>query len=325
MIEINELYKYYGEHKAIGPLSCSIADGEIVGLLGLNGAGKTTTLRILACDLLPSGGTVLVDGLDVVEQPDEVRARIGYLPDTPPLYQEMTVESYLHFAARLRGLTREEADRRVPQVLADTQLEHVRRKLIATLSHGYKQRVGIAQAIVHAPRLLVLDEPITGLDPAQIVEMRALLNGLRGKHTILLSSHILSEISETCDRILVLTDGSIGASGTEDELTKKLGGGARAEVTVRGDGASITRARAAIAAIEGVSSVDEAASAEEGAVTLAITSTRDVRADVSRAVVNEGLDLMALRAGERELEAIFLALAGRDAKAGDKPEQEGSA
>src|SRR5262249_38325085 len=162
------------------------------------GAGKTTTLRILACDLLPSSGTVLVDGLDVVEEPHAVRSRIGYLPDTPPLYPEMTVRAYLHFAARLRGMSRDAAARRVPEVEELIEPGDVSADPISSLSHGFRQRVGIAQAIVHRPRLLVLDEPITGLDPVQIVEMRELLRSLKGEHTILLSSHILSEISETC-------------------------------------------------------------------------------------------------------------------------------
>jgi ABC-2 type transport system ATP-binding protein len=227
VIEITDLHKYYGERRAIGPLSCSIAAGEVVGLLGLNGAGKTTTLRILACDLLPSSGSVTVDGIDVVERPHEVRSRIGYLPDTPPLYPEMTVRAYLHFAARLRGMSRADAERRVPEVEELTELGDVANDPIASLSHGFKQRVGIAQAIVHRPRLLVLDEPITGLDPVQIVEMRELLRSLKGDHTILLSSHILSEISETCDRILVIKDGQIAAAGTETELTSKLRRGRR--------------------------------------------------------------------------------------------------
>src|SRR5262245_26802780 len=175
--------KYYGDRRAVGPMSFSIAKGEIVGLLGLNGAGKTTTLRILACDLLPSSGSVRVDGLDVVDNPDEVRASVGYLPDHPPLYEEMTVDEYLLFAARLRGVRSDEAGARVDEAIGATQLGGVRGDVISTLSHGYRQRVGIAQAIVHKPRLLVLDEPIAGLDPVQIVEMRELVRSLRKDHT----------------------------------------------------------------------------------------------------------------------------------------------
>jgi ABC-2 type transport system ATP-binding protein len=309
VIEINELYKFYGDRKAVGPLSCSIADGEIVGLLGLNGAGKTTTLRVLACDLLPSSGTVVIDGLDVVESPHEVRARIGYLPDTPPLYQEMTVRAYLLFAAQLRGLSRAQAEVQVPEALAQTQLLDVADDPIASLSHGFKQRVGIAQAIVHRPRLLVLDEPITGLDPVQIVEMRELLRGLKGKHTILLSSHILSEISETCDRILVIKGGEIAAAGTEAELTAKLLRG-RVEITVR------ERAEGGLAAaiaekIDGVREVEVLPPSEVGAgvVTLRVHAERDVREDLCAALVAAGLGVLQVGLGERELESVFLSLA----------------
>ncbi len=311
MIEITELHKYYGERRALGPLSCSIATGEVVGLLGLNGAGKTTTLRILACDLLPSGGSVTVDGIDVVEHPHEVRSRIGYLPDTPPLYGDMTVRAYLQFAARLRGMSKGDAERRVPEVEEMTDLARVAHDPIASLSHGYKQRVGIAQAIVHRPRLLILDEPISGLDPVQIVEMRELLKSLKGDLTILLSSHILSEISETCDRILVIKDGRIAAAGTEAELTKSLHAGSRADVTVRStDG--LEKARGVAEALAGVQAVRDLPAAEpgEGIFTLRVESERDVRADLCKALVEAGVDVLQIGAGERELESAFLELAG---------------
>lgn len=323
MIEISDLYKYYGDRKAIGPLSFSIEAGEIVGLLGLNGAGKTTTLRILACDLLPSAGRVLVDGLDVVDHPHEVRSRIGYLPDRPPLYEEMSVRAFLHFAARLRGVDPGAADKRVAEALAVTQLEDVAADPISALSHGYKQRVGIAQAIVHKPRLLVLDEPISGLDPVQIVEMRSLLRSLRGEHTIVLSSHILSEISETCDRILVIRDGEIGAQGTEQELSAKLLHGVRIELTVRGPAAEgagyrVTRGEAARAIeiareLEGVTSVEQLATAEPGSdvVSFAVEADRDVRAALCAELVQAGIGILEVKRSERELESVFLRLATR--------------
>jgi ABC-2 type transport system ATP-binding protein len=315
VIEINDLHKYYGPRKAIGPLSFSIADGEIVGLLGLNGAGKTTTLRVLACDLLPSAGSVRVDGLDVVDSPDEVRARIGYLPDVPPLYPDMTVRDYLLFAARLRGMSRADAEKRLPEVEDATQLGAVADDPIASLSHGFKQRVGIAQAIVHRPKLLVLDEPISGLDPVQIVEMRELLRGLRGDHTILLSSHILSEISETCDRILVIRDGAIAASGTEAELTAKLAG-YRVELTVRVPPGDLAAAdvRALLASQDGVTSVEELPPAEVGAgiTSFRIETTKDAREPLSSAIVGKGVGLLEMRS-ERALERAFLELAGPSA------------
>ncbi|WP_437987741.1 ABC transporter ATP-binding protein [Sorangium sp. So ce117] len=319
MIEISDLYKYYGDRKAIGPLSFSIEAGEIVGLLGLNGAGKTTTLRILACDLLPSAGRVLVDGLDVVDHPHEVRSRIGYLPDRPPLYDEMSVRAFLHFAARLRGVDAGAADARVAEALAVTQLDDVAADPISSLSHGFKQRVGIAQAIVHKPRLLVLDEPISGLDPVQIVEMRALLRSLRGKHTIVLSSHILSEISETCDRILVIRDGEIGAQGTEQELSAKLLHGVRVELTVRGpEGAGRGEAARALditRAVEGVTSVEQLTTTEPGGdvVSFAVEADRDVRAALCAELVQAGIGILEVKRSERELESVFLRLASRGA------------
>jgi ABC-2 type transport system ATP-binding protein len=314
VIEIEDLYKYYGERKAVGPLSFSIEAGEIVGLLGLNGAGKTTTLRVLACDLLPSSGSVKVDGLDVVENPHDVRSRIGYLPDTPPLYGDMTVRAYLHFAARLRGMSKPDADKRVPEVLELTALEDVRDQLIASLSHGYKQRVGIAQAIVHKPRLLVLDEPISGLDPKQIVEIRELLRSLKGDHTIIVSSHILSEISETCDRLLVIRDGQIAASGTEAELSAKLLRQKGIDVTVRGDE---DKALDVARALNGVVSAEAEGSTEagEGIFTLRIEAEGDIREAPCKALVEAGFGLLEVRRSERELESVFLELAGSNAEA----------
>jgi ABC-2 type transport system ATP-binding protein len=309
VIEIEDLYKYYGERRAVGPLSFAIEAGEIVGLLGLNGAGKTTTLRILACDLLPSSGTVKVDGLDVVENPHEVRSRIGYLPDTPPLYGDMTVRAYLHFAARLRGLSYDVADKRVAEVLETTALEDVHDQLISSLSHGFKQRVGIAQAIVHKPRLLVLDEPISGLDPVQIVEMRELLRSLKGEHTILLSSHILSEISETCDRLLVIREGQIAAAGTEAELSAKLLRQKAIDVTARGDEAKAIEAARAVPGVV-VADTADAAEAGENVFTLRVEAEGDIREALCKALVDAGIGLLEVRRSERELESVFLELAG---------------
>lgn len=328
MIEISDLYKYYGERKAIGPLTFSIDAGEIVGLLGLNGAGKTTTLRILACDLLPSAGSVRVDGLDVVDQPHEVRQRIGYLPDRPPLYDEMRVHDYLVFAARLRGVPSNEASKRASEAEELTQLGAVKDDPIHTLSHGYKQRAGIAQAIVHRPKLLVLDEPISGLDPVQIVEMRNLLKGLKEKHTILLSSHILSEISETCDRILVIKEGRIAASGTEAELSKLLTG-ASIDVIVKPvlEKGGEVLVEATMSAVDGVAGVerqtDDAAeagrwsyraAAEPGAWAYRITASRDVRSEIVHALVHAGVSVLEVRRSARELETVFLELSSSAAQ-----------
>ena len=311
MIEVENLHKYYGERKAVGPLSFSIEKGEVVGLLGLNGAGKTTALRVLACDLLPSVGSVRVDGVDVVDQPHEVRRRIGYLPDTPPLYGEMSVREFLVFAARLRGLNKKDAESRAAEVEKVTCIDEVNREPIFSLSHGYKQRVGIAQALVHRPKLLLLDEPILGLDPVQIVEMRHLVRSLRGEYTVVLSSHNLKEISETCDRLLVIRHGTIIASGTEAELSAKVARGSRIVCTVVG---KLSRVEKIVGAIEGVQSVTSAPAKEEGenAHTLRIAADRDVRSNVVRALVEAQFAVVGLNQEEGELESVFIKLAGEE-------------
>jgi ABC-2 type transport system ATP-binding protein len=316
VIEIRDLYKYFGDRRAVGPLSATIDKGEIVGLLGLNGAGKTTTLRVLACDLLPTSGSVRVGGVDVVEHPDQVRQKIGYLPDLPPLYGEMTVREYLDFVARLRGVERGDLRRRVSEAIELTETGDEEGNVISALSHGYRQRVGIAQAIVHKPELVVLDEPIGGLDPVQIVEMRSLVRNLGGAHTVVISSHILNEIHETCDRILVIRDGEIVASGSEAELSAQLLEGMRIDLTLRAQAPSGAedRARALLRGVDGVGEIESRQTAEAGAgiVALRLHSSGDVRDAVVRAVVGEGFALLELSRAQDELESVFLRLAESD-------------
>ncbi|MBN2192587.1 MAG: ABC transporter ATP-binding protein [Polyangiaceae bacterium] len=311
MIEIRELYKYYGNFRALGPLDITIEKGEVVGLLGLNGSGKTTTLRILACDLMPTSGVVKVDGLDIVADPRAVRARVGYLPDNPPLYPEMTVAEYLAFAARLRGVATGDVKPAVEYALKHTRLRKRRDSVVGTLSHGFKQRLGIAQAIVHRPSVVVLDEPITGLDPVQIVEMRKLVRSLGGDHTVILSSHNLPEISETCDRILVITDGMVSASGTEAELSRSLLGQIRVEVTVRTPGADPNRLDGVLGDLPGVITVAATRPAEPGSdiVTRLVNATEDVRGRLVEALVGAGFEVLCLTRSRHELERVFLQLA----------------
>src|SRR6185312_2064657 len=245
MIEVEGLTKYYGEHAAIRDLSFTINKGEVIGFLGLNGAGKSTTLRVLGAVLLPTAGRVKIDGLDLGTEPHEVRKRIGFLPDVPPLYNEMSVGDYLGFVAQLRGVPAEEVEGRVREAEAKTTLTEMHGEIIGTLSHGYRQRVGVAQALVHRPQLLILDEPTSGLDPAQTKEMRKLIRDLRGEHTVLLSSHILPEVSQTCDRLLIIDEGKLVASGTEAELSR--GSGAAVDVEI---GGAIDKAKTALAGVE---------------------------------------------------------------------------
>ena len=305
MIEVRQLTKYYGEHAAIRDLSFDIKRGEVIGFLGLNGAGKTTTLKVLGCLLLPTSGKVVVDGVDVLANPHEVRKKIGFLPDLPPLYNEMSVGSYLAFAARLRGVSAKDTAARVSEVEDKTALRDVHEELISSLSHGYRQRVGLAQALVHRPALLILDEPTAGLDPVQIVEMRNLIRQLRGEHTLLISSHFLAEISQTCDRLLVIQSGEIVASGTEQELGASLGTSHELEVTVRG---AATRALEATRGVLGVSKVDVVQDVG-GEVSLRISALSDVRAQVARTLVLAGMDLLRFDRGATRLESIFIQLA----------------
>lgn len=318
MIEVEQVTKYYGAHAAVRDLDFRIEEGECVGFLGLNGAGKTTTLRLLSCLLLPTSGRVAIRGIDAEERPHEIRKFIGFLPDAPPLYEEMTVEQYLHFAGRLRRMGRAEVRKRVPEVADTCGLREVAEQPIATLSHGYRQRVGIGQAIVHDPALLILDEPIQGLDPVQIVEMREMIRGLRGRHTILLSTHILSEIEQTCDRILMLHEGRIAAQGSEEELSARFGEGSVVELEVRtphdaaggyrsapGTGESAVRD-----VLDKIDEIDEVrvSPRDDGTLEVRVHARDDVRERASRALVEAGMGLLSLRRGSTGLERIFVEL-----------------
>ncbi len=301
MIVVDNVSKYYGEHRAVADLSFEIREGECVGFLGLNGAGKSTTLRLLACLSLPTTGRITVRGLDVVTHPHEIRKLIGYLPDTPPLYLEMTVREYVEFSARLRGLTGPELTRRCSRSYELCSLGDVVGEPIAALSHGYRQRVGIAQAIVHGPSLLILDEPIQGLDPVQIVEMRKMIGALRGEHTILLSTHILSEIEATCDRILVMNRGRLAAQGSEAELAERLSSGHTLIVEVLGDAEALVRALAPLVPAAKVRAEVEA----NGSVLARIEIEPAARAEISRLIVGAGLSLVGMRMQSTGLEALF--------------------
>ena len=307
MIQVEGLTKYYGAQAAIRDLTFHIDKGEVIGFLGLNGAGKSTTLRVLGCVLLPTAGRVEIDGFDVTRDPHEIRKRIGFLPDTPPLYNEMTVAGYLRFVAELRGVPSADAATRVDRVCEQTALGDVADDTIGTLSHGYRQRVGVAQALVHNPSLLILDEPTSGLDPVQIVEMRQLIRSLRGAHTILLSSHILSEISQTCDRLLVIQAGEIVAQGSEQELAKRLGvSGTTITIDVR---ASAEKAAAAIAKVEGAGKLDFVPTPDGAGGTVTVEGEEALVPKLVRALVAADIDVTRVdQNATRQLENIFLRL-----------------
>lgn len=306
MIHATHLTKQYGETLAVDDMSFDIAGGECVGLLGLNGAGKTTLLRMMSCLLTPTSGNLTVDGADVTTDPEAVRPRIGFLPDVPPLYGEMTVREFLGFAARLRQVPTRDVFRRVGNAAEKCALEKVIDQRIDTLSYGYKKRVGIAQAIVHGPPLVILDEPIAGLDPAQIVGIRELVLGLRGDHTILVSSHILTEISQVCDRIFVMHDGRIAASGSEESLSGRLGEALALTIKIKGDQAT---AVSVVEAVPGVTACRVADTADS-VLTLEVSTDSDARARLSRAVIEANLELLELFGKRDQLESVFLSLTG---------------
>jgi ABC-2 type transport system ATP-binding protein len=298
MISVQGLTKYYGANAAIHDLTFNIDKGEVIGFLGLNGAGKSTTLKILGCVLLPTSGKVTIDGFDVVRDPHEIRKRIGFLPDAPPLYNEMTVARYLDFVAQLRGVSAADVGKRVREVEEKTGLTDKHDEVIGSLSHGYRQRVGLAQAIVHNPELLILDEPSSGLDPEQQKQMRELIRNLRGAHTILISSHNLPEISKTCDRLLVIEKGEIVAQETEQKLAERFGAPI---VEIEIVGAS-DKAQAALRQIAGVAGVTASGS------TLRVEAAPELRPKLVRALVEANVDVLRVGMESAQLESIFLKL-----------------
>ncbi len=304
MIEVQGLSRYYGRHRAVDGLDFSIDSNQVVGFLGLNGAGKTTTLKVLAGVLMPTAGTVKIDGHDLNDAPLALRSQIGFLPETPPLHADMRVRDFLEYVAELRGMSAEATQARLGIVAEQTEITDVLDRVVSTLSHGYRKRVGIAQAILHQPKLVILDEPISGLDPAQIVEMRQIISGLAKDCTVLLSSHILAEVSQTCDRILVLSEGRIVADGTEAELSARVQGGASIRLTVRGTTESVS------ATLNDNESVEKwSVEATNGDVlTLGVTLTGDHREAVVKALSDAGLGIRALSGDDSELETVFLDL-----------------
>lgn len=306
MISVRGVTKSYGAHVAVRDLDFEITAGECVGLLGLNGAGKSTTLKMLGCLLEPTAGTIAIRGITAHERPEEIRAFVGYLPENPPLYGEMTARAYLQFAGALRGMSARHLQRRVTEVADSCDLSRVLDVQINSLSHGFQQRVGIAQAILHEPALLILDEPTQGLDPVQIAEIRALIMRLRGAHTILLSTHILAEIEAVCDRILVLHEGRVAAQGTESQLVARYGAaGGELEAEVRGEEAAVIAALEALRNGEDPTLAWQLRQEPDGTLRIHLTASRDLRATLSRALVAAGLDLLALRRSQSGLEAMF--------------------
>jgi ABC-2 type transport system ATP-binding protein len=302
MIQVNHLTKMYGARTAVNNLSFEIKKGEIVGFLGPNGAGKSTTMKMLTCFMPATSGKASIAGFDVFDNPAEVKRNVGYLPETPPVYLEMQVESYLDFAARVHQVPSAQVKRAVDNVLEKTALGNVRKRLIGNLSKGYRQRVGLAQALIHNPAVLILDEPTVGLDPKQIIEIRELIKGLGGDHTVILSSHILPEVTATCERIIVINQGQIVAEDTIEHLTTRLKKGLIFSLTVKNPNAG------GIDAIKKVSGVSSVTATGPKLVVEIAPGSPENRDQIVETAVREKMGVLEFSAERVSLEEIFLQL-----------------
>ena len=304
MIEVQHLTKRYGPVTAVDDISFSVERGEILGFLGPNGAGKTTTMRVLTGYMPPTDGKAIVAGYDVFEHPIEAKRRTGYLPETPPLYPDMSVRDYLTFVARIKGVPRSERKARIDEMMHKTHIADMANRLCGKLSKGYRQRVGLAQALMHNPDVLILDEPTAGLDPKQIIETRQLIKGLAGDHTIILSTHILPEVSQTCQRVVIINRGRVVAVDTPDNLTARLRGSETMYLQVDSAGADVASVLQRVSGVTRVAIADS----KQHIVGYEVDSEagRDVRRELAAAIVGRGWGLLEMRPMRMSLEEIFL-------------------
>ena len=320
MIEVKHLTKIYGDHTAVDDLSFTIEPGHIYGLLGPNGAGKSTTMNMVTGCLAASSGTVSICGHDIYEDPIAAKRCIGYLPEIPPLYTDMTPLEFLSFVAEAKGVGYEEASRQVREVMELTQIEDMKNRLIKNLSKGYRQRVGIAQAMLGNPDIIILDEPTVGLDPKQIIEIRELIRMLGQSKTVILSSHILAEISAVCDRVLIISHGKLVADDTIEHLESNVANANRLRLSVRGGAEEISEV---LSSIEGILDCKQL-SEEDGVITVSLTVTkeRDLRDDIFFAMAERRIPVLTMEAEELDLEDIFLTLTDGESAAESAEETE---
>jgi ABC-2 type transport system ATP-binding protein len=313
LIEVDGLTKFYGNLPGILDVSFKVEEGEILGFLGPNGAGKSTTMRILTGYMPPTSGTVRLDGIDVIEKPLEVQKRLGYLPENNPLYPEMTVSAYLDFVASVKGLRGAGKAAAIDRVVGGCGLEDVAMRIIGHLSKGYRQRVGLAQALVNDPHILIMDEPTSGLDPAQIIEIRDLIRGLKGNHTIILSTHILPEVNVICDRVVVIHQGRVAAEGALDTLAMDTQDGETIRVSALGPAEAIRSGLASVSGVRGVSLREDVAG-EEAHFEVSAGKGRDVRPDLVAAVTAAGGRLTELYRERMTLEDTFVKIIGGESR-----------
>lgn len=311
MIKVSHLTKNYGNHVAVDDISLDIKPGKIYGFLGPNGAGKSTTMNIITGYLAPTSGEVLIDGHDIYKEPEEAKACIGYLPEIPPLYVDMKVSEYLKFVCELKKVKKEDRDKEVERVMDLTKVSDVQNRIINNLSKGYRQRVGMAQALIGSPKVIILDEPTVGLDPNQIKEVRDLIKSLAGEHTVILSSHILSEISETCSHVFIIDKGKIIANNAIETLSNYFNSKQVLEIVAKGDK---DKCKEIIEAIEDIESVSVENGTEEGTVNITVTATysKDVREDVSLALSSEKISIFEMKEDTKSLEDVFLELTAKE-------------
>lgn len=302
MIEINNLVKKYGEHVAVDHLSLTVEPGKIYGFLGPNGAGKSTTMNIITGYLGATSGTVTINGHDIFKEPEEAKKCVGYLPEIPPLYADMTVLEYLNFVAELKKLQKSLRKRYVEEAMETTGILDVKNRMIRNLSKGYRQRVGFAQAILGYPEMIILDEPTVGLDPKQIIEIRDLIKKLGEKHTVILSSHILTEISAVCDHVFIISKGKLVASDSTENLLDQMSGAQEIELTVRSEA---DRAKALLEEIEYVDHAD-LKDAKEGSILIRAKSGNDIREEVFRLMAENHIPVLEMRTVTKSLEDVFL-------------------
>ncbi len=312
MIEVKHLSKNYGNHTALKDLTFKVEPGKIYGLLGPNGAGKSTTMNIMTGYIAPSGGTVTVDGFDILKDAKKAKKRIGYLPELPPLYQDMTVKEYLNFVCDLKGVKKAEKESEIKNALEKTQTTDVSNRLIRNLSKGYKQRVGIAQAIIGSPETIILDEPTVGLDPLQITEIRQLIRDLGKNHTVILSSHILSEISEVCDHVFIIANGKLVLSEATSNLSYHIKASQQLEIEAKGDKETCKKV---LSELRVVDSVEVSAKAEKDMLEVLVTAkgNEDVREAVSMALSQNGISIFGMKEIGQSLEDLFIEMTQNEA------------
>lgn len=323
MIEVRNLVKKYDNHIAVDHLNFTVEKGKIYGFLGPNGAGKSTTMNMITGYIASTEGEILIDGHNILNEPEEAKKKIGYLPEMPPLYQDMTVMEYLRFAAELKSIPREKREENIKEVMSTTKLHDVKNRLIKNLSKGYKQRVGLAQALLGYPEIIILDEPTVGLDPKQIIEIRDLIKSLGKKHTVILSSHILSEVSAVCDYVLIIDHGKLVASDSPENLSKVMSGTNSLELTIKGEQQEI---RNALALVENIEDLIYHDSIVEGACdfSVKIRGNQDVRENIFFALAEAKCPILKMQPSNMSLEEVFLKLTDSNYEEGGESDHAGN-